>query len=498
MPPATAGPSRPASLQSSPQPTAASRAASASSRSSCHSPKTGSSGASQPASAPRDRLREELQLGIDREPHAPTSASTASVSAPSAGAGRASGRDRRRRRGRRAPSIVTGPRPGWSTSWSRPFARTWASACTVSRASTGPAGTPAAPRRASHASTGARRDRIARSRAVTRCFSREHAGVVAERGRAPRSSDRRDRRAPRNALRCAEVEAGDGKEAVGRLVAAVVRVHRRGRPRSRRPAPSRSARVAAAARADGLALEPDEILDLHGERGTEQRDLDQLPLPTVRAAHERREHAGGEQVPGREVGHRDAAGPHRHPVTVRGMRGEQARAALRDEVVGRLPGERPVRPERGHDADDERRVRRVQPLPVEPERRRARRRRVVDDDVGCRRRAWPSAARPGSDLRSSTTERLPRLSGTKKRPTPARDRHHLPVGVATRRLDLDHLGAELGEQRPGERPGHVLRHLDHAHALERQAHRRPSPRRAITSCCTSAVPPAIVEPTDAR
>ena len=60
------------------------------------------------------------------------------------------------------------------------------------------------------------------------------------------------------------------------------------------------------------------------------------------------------------------------------------------------------------------------------------------------------------------------------------------------------LGAELGKQRPRERPRHLLGDLHHAHSVERQAHRSPSPRRAITSCCTSDVPPAIVEPTEAR
>ena len=81
---------------------------------------------------------------------------------------------------------------------------------------------------------------------------------------------------------------------------------------------------------------------------------------------------------------------------------------------------------------------------------------------------------------------------------PRRDRHHLPVRITRRRLDLDHLGPELGEQHTAERAGDVLRNLDYANAFEGHLHRRPSPRRAITSCCTSDVPPAIVDPTDAR
>ena len=79
-----------------------------------------------------------------------------------------------------------------------------------------------------------------------------------------------------------------------------------------------------------------------------------------------------------------------------------------------------------------------------------------------------------------------------------RDRHHVPVAVAGRRLDLDDVGAEVGEEHAAERAGDVLRVLDDAHAFEREAHRSPSPRRAMTTCRISAEPPEIVEPTDAR
>ena len=102
----------------------------------------------------------------------------------------------------------------------------------------------------------------------------------------------------------------------------------------------------------------------------------------------------------------------------RGVRGEQARAALRDEVVGGQPGERPVRAERGDDPDDERRVGRVQLVPGEAEGLRPRRRRVVDHDVRGRDELAPARPALPVDLRSSTTDRLPRFSGTKYRPNP--------------------------------------------------------------------------------
>src|SRR6202012_1482617 len=80
-------------------------------------------------------------------------------------------------------------------------------------------------------------------------------------------------------------------------------------------------------------------------------------------------------------------------------------------------------------------------------------------------------------------------------------------GIATRRLDLDHVGAEVGEQHPRERPRHVLRVLQDPQPRQRQvarlagryAHRAsPSSRRAITVRWISAAPPEIVVATEAR
>ena len=90
------------------------------------------------------------------------------------------------------------------------------------------------------------------------------------------------------------------------------------------------------------------------------------------------------------------------------------------------------------------------------------------------------------------------MSGTKKRPSPGATGMHVPVSVARRRLDLDHVRPQIGEEQAAERAGDVLSRLHDAHTLERKAHRRPSPRRAMTTCWISAVPPEIVEPTDAR
>ena len=232
----------------------------------------------------------------------PPPRSTASVSAPSDGAGRVAAGSSPSNRNT-PPSIVIDPSPGCSTSWSRPFARACSSACTDSRASTGPAGTAAEPSRASHASTG--------SVAIASLDRRRDALLLGEHGRVVgHEIRRRDRRVlepeePEERLPLREVETGDREEAVGRLVAAVVRVHRE----AARDLVGAGLEIAArrgSGRPVGLAVEPDEILDLHRERGTEERHLDEPTLSPAPRRDERGEHAGREQVPGREIGHRES------------------------------------------------------------------------------------------------------------------------------------------------------------------------------------------------
>ena len=246
-----------------------------------------------------------------------------------------------------------------------------------------------------------------------------------------------------------------------------------------------------------LAREPDEILQLHGERGGEERDVDELARPGLPRVDERREDAGREEEARGEVGHRDPAGTNRDRVPARGMRGQEAGSRLGDEVVGRRARERPRGPERRDAADDERRVRRVDIVPPEPETSRALRREVVHDDVGGREE--PGARRePLAGLQVDDDGALPAVQRDEVAADTRCRRQHVPVAVAGRRLDLHDLGAEVGEEHAAERPCDVLRVLDDAHTLQRQRHRSASPRRAMTTCRISAEPPEIVEPTDAR
>ena len=69
-------------------------------------------------------------------------------------------------------------------------------------------------------------------------------------------------------------------------------------------------------------------------------------------------------------------------------------------------------------------------------------------------------------MRSSATERLLRLTARN-----ARRAHRAPRRVAgAGRLDLDHVGAHVGEHLPAERPGHHLGELEHPQAVEGAVH----------------------------
>ena len=337
------------------------------------------------------RLGEQLQLGLDREPHAPTSSSTASVSAPSDGAGRVAAgilavepKHAAEHRHRPESRLLDVLERGRSHAPARRRAPTRAR---------GPGPRERPPSRDGRATPRPTRWRSPLDR-------RRHAPLLREHGRIVRHEigclDRRvlepEQREERLPLR--EVEAGDREEAVGRLVAAVVRVHRQSAcdlVGARREIAARRR----GGRAHGLAVEPDEILDLHRERRTEERHLDDPSLSPPRAATSAASTPRREQMPAvrSAIGIPPARTGTR--VAVGGVRREEPRAALGDEVVGRPSRERPVRAERGDDADDERRMRSVQRLPAEPERRRPRRRRVVDDDVGRRDELRESGAAVG-------------------------------------------------------------------------------------------------------
>src|SRR6266850_4471250 len=66
-------------------------------------------------------------------------------------------------------------------------------------------------------------------------------------------------------------------------------------------------------------------------------------------------------------------------------------------------------------------------------------------------------------------------------------RHIAAAGIAARLLDLDHLGAEVGEDRRGERPRHEHREVDDADAGERQPLHQARPALARLAARRSRV-----------
>ena len=100
-------------------------------------------------------------------------------------------------------------------------------------------------------------------------------------------------------------------------------------------------------------------------------------------------------------------------------------------------------------------------VPVEAEGRRPRGWRVVRDDI---RGLEDRAKRLATVLRLEIEldRALAPVQRQEEPPHTRRQRHRLAVRIAAGWLDLDHVGAELRQQRAGKRRGDVLRHLDHA------------------------------------
>ena len=82
----------------------------------------------------------------------------------------------------------------------------------------------------------------------------------------------------------------------------------------------------------------------------------------------------------------------------------------------------------------------AQRLVVEPQVRHDARAEVVDDDVGGEREAARDARRRAGRPGSSTTLRLPRMSVPGEAAAPVAEVERVAA------LDLDHVGAEIGEE----------------------------------------------------
>ena len=236
---------------------------------------------------------------------------------------------------------------------------------------------------------------------------------------------------------------------------------------------------------DGHAAD---VAALEGERREQQRGLDELALAGDGAAVERRAHAHRRRQRGRVVGDGAARDRLRRAVVVDlALARHQPRVGLRHDVRA---GALRVRP-RGAVA---------RALDVDEAGAEPRQRLVVDAEaVGD---AGAGVAEEDVEVRDDAVDQLLRLRPLEVEADAAlaavedveglalarRELADAPAAVALGRLDLHHVGAEVGEVHPRERPGHDLRQLQHAHPVERSRHRRPplSPRapspRAVRGC----------------
>ena len=196
----------------------------------------------------------------------------------------------------------------------------------------------------------------------------------------------------------------------------------------------------------------------------EHRDLDLLAGARPLAGEERQHHpVRGHRARG-EIGDR-VADLHRRPV---GKPGEvhDARLALDDQVVARPARLRPRLAEARDRAVDEPGIQRVDGLPAEAEPRERAGPEVLDQHVRAREEL--------------PEDRLPRLRLEVERDAllPAVDAHEVGrlaageggpgAGVVplARLLDLDHLGAHVGEEHRGVGPREHAGQVDDAHAVE--------------------------------
>ncbi len=207
------------------------------------------------------------------------------------------------------------------------------------------------------------------------------------------------------------------------------------------------------------------------ERGVDHRRLDEGTLAGAVAVSEGDEQADQRVEPG--VGVADPVRLDRQQV---GMPGEprQTGGVLDDEREGGEVPPRSVESEAGHANHHEVGVDGAERLVVESGAVEHPRRVVLDDDVAGRRDPLDEldAARVGEVDRQALLVRVERREDRAALPVLRLGLRHTAdeahaVGPL-RRLEMDHLGAEQGEDVPDERAGPERRHVEHPQALERQ------------------------------
>ena len=211
------------------------------------------------------------------------------------------------------------------------------------------------------------------------------------------------------------------------------------------------------------------------ERGQrlEHRHLDHLALARALAVIERAQHGDAEMQSGRLVGNQARQELRRRAIEPRLQR-RRARHALHQVVERRLVPVRPLARIAQRVGIDDRGIDRLQRLVAQAQALDRRGPRVMDEEIAA------------LDHRLQDLDRARLLEVEAERAFVAVGRHvdraHVLVAahraarqaqqVPLRRLDLDHVGAHIGQMLRGERPQQHRSQIDHLHARERSWHFR--------------------------
>ena len=222
------------------------------------------------------------------------------------------------------------------------------------------------------------------------------------------------------------------------------------------------------------------LIGQHPQRTIEQRQIDLLPPPRPRPLRQRRLDADDAIEAGEDVdpGHADLL---RITCRIAGQLHDAAHA-LDHEVVSRLAGARPGLPEARDRRIDQPRIARRKRRVIQPEPRQATRLEILDHHIGAvdQRAQTLQVARV---IEVAGDAGLAAIGGVEI----GGDRLHRAVGagavdegwapsarvVALRGLDLDDLGAQIGQGLADPGAGQDARQLDDAQTGERAFRQRP-------------------------
>ena len=211
------------------------------------------------------------------------------------------------------------------------------------------------------------------------------------------------------------------------------------------------------------------LLAVPDQGGFEQRGLQDAAAPGLLAPLQQGQRADHGPHARALVAHRRARA---HGRVIRAaVDAGQAAEGLHEGFVARLHGHRAGAAEGRDLAVDQARVARAQAGPVNAQLGRHAGAQVVDEDVGLAHQALER----GQPVGAFQVQRHRLFAAiedveVERVAMPERRSHGARVVAAFDALDLDHFGAQVGEDRAGKRPGQHLAQLQHAHTSQ-HAHR---------------------------